>query len=184
MLTDITRVTVLRPAFLSRDPPCPISNQALPGKGSANPLGRSAGRRPGANQRQRPRAGSATGAPLKRVCRIYTGQELQSSLQATVAGRLALCPGATRIRHRTYAQDHLASRLARSASDRLLIEAMLKPCLYPLSELMRRRAQLRLCLRSRPSGSGSSSAAVCRLETKAVRWDYVAAMNRSERTET
>ena len=26
----MTRVTVLRPAFLSRDPPCPISNQSLP----------------------------------------------------------------------------------------------------------------------------------------------------------
>ena len=30
MLTGMTRVTVLRPAFLSRDPPCPISNQSLP----------------------------------------------------------------------------------------------------------------------------------------------------------
>src|ERR1035438_9127455 len=30
MLTDITRVTVLRPAFLSRGPPCPSSNQSLP----------------------------------------------------------------------------------------------------------------------------------------------------------
>ena len=30
MLTDLTRVTVLRPAFLSRDPPCLISNQSLP----------------------------------------------------------------------------------------------------------------------------------------------------------
>ena len=30
MLTNMTRVTLLRPAFLSRDPPCPISNQSLP----------------------------------------------------------------------------------------------------------------------------------------------------------
>ena len=30
MLTNMTRITVLRPAFLSRDPPCPISNQSLP----------------------------------------------------------------------------------------------------------------------------------------------------------
>ena len=30
MLTDMTRVTVLRPAFRSQDPPCPISNQSLP----------------------------------------------------------------------------------------------------------------------------------------------------------
>src|ERR1035438_1323773 len=30
MLTDMTRVTVVRPAFLSQDPPCPISNQSLP----------------------------------------------------------------------------------------------------------------------------------------------------------
>ena len=30
MLTDMTRVTVLRPSFPSRDLPCPISNQSLP----------------------------------------------------------------------------------------------------------------------------------------------------------
>ena len=30
MLIDMTRVTVLRPALLSRDPPCPMSNQSLP----------------------------------------------------------------------------------------------------------------------------------------------------------
>src|ERR1022692_365105 len=29
MLTDMTRVTILRPAFLSQDPSCPISNQSL-----------------------------------------------------------------------------------------------------------------------------------------------------------
>ena len=34
MLTNMTRVTVLRPAFLSRDPPCPISNQSLPSRDS------------------------------------------------------------------------------------------------------------------------------------------------------
>jgi len=96
----MTRVTVLRPAFLSRDPPCPISNQSLPCIHSASPLWRSAGRRPGAGPPSLVRAGSATGAPPKRACRIHTLPSCDSDPQVHAPSALAPAPSIPPARHR------------------------------------------------------------------------------------